>query len=160
MKMLMLMLATVTVFAVGCVTERAGMPTPPTDEQMRVTVRRAVQRLITDPDFKTMYGRVKSHVSARGNDRPTMTIDELESHVKGLSDYVLNPARDELKVAVRKTRLFRIADSRWSETSDFGLSGNLTVSSDGLHYYLSMRLLYYANDNEEIWNDFQEVGRE
>ena len=159
MKRMILLVASMAL-AMGCVVERSEVTPSPDEEQLRIVVRKSVQRMITDPDFKAMYGSLKKRAAKRGDNRPTITVDELECNVRGLSDYVLAPARDELKATLRKTQLFRVADGRQSETTDFGLSGSLSASGDRRHYYLTMRLVNYANDNEEVWNDFQKVGGE
>lgn len=145
----------------GCLTEGPRPSTPPSVSQMRSVGNKMIYQMLTDRNFLgRSYPEAKRQAKKRGDDLPTITVDRIISAVPGCTDNVTAPLRDEFKVTLRKTDKFFIKDEQWSKVADYGLSGELIMSEDKRHYYLRLRLLDYANDNKEIWNEFEEVGKE
>ena len=145
----------------GCLIESQKKSPRPTVEQLRSVGNKMIDQMLTDRNFLgRSYPEAKRRAKERGESLPTITVDSIKSEVKGLTIYELVPLRDGLKVALRKKGKFFIKDEQWSNIADYGLSGELTRSSDQMHYYLRLRLLDYANDNIEIWSEFIEVGEE
>lgn len=156
-------LIALAVIASGCTTGNSRPPHTPTVDQMILTGEKMVSMMITDRQFLSRsYPRIKKLAKKRGEGLPAITVERLiaDCHESlGVTAYTLTPVRDGLKVALRKTDMFSVKDEV-SSTVDYGLSGELIASDDGRQCFLRLRLIDYADDGKEIWNEFQKVGAE
>lgn len=143
----------------GCLSESQKKSPRPTVDQLLSVGNKMIDQMLTDRNFLgRSYPEAKRRAEERGEDIPTITVDSMKSAIHGITDYAVTPVRDGLKVKLRKTGKFSVKDVDWSDIADYGLSGEL-IRREG-HCYLRLRLLDYAKDNIEIWNEFVEVGEE
>lgn len=178
----------------GCVLDGRGRYGNPDDDvygkrdrleypQKSRVVAGMVAKMLSDPGFSEMYATAMERAKKRGHKHPTIVIREIENNTKaGTSDALTtSQMRMELKIALRKTRMFAIID-RYErermirdvnsevdggaksdnlqnvgeyEVCDFFMDGELTMESVGrkvFYHFFNLRLVDPITGNE-IWSD-------
>ena len=143
----------------GCTTVNPE-PKGPTIDKLILVGERMLGQMLTDRQFLDSYPQMKARAKQRGDSLPVIVVERVVGNMNiGISDYALAPVRDRFRVALRKTGMFTVKDNALGSTVDYGLSGDL-ATSDKTHHFLRLRLIDYADDCKEIWNEFQRVGME
>lgn len=151
-------------------------------------VEEVVGRLETDPDFKDFYANAKSRAEARGHKRPTVAVGKIENNTgPGSNDYETAQMRQELKTALRKTRLFTVVDLQERErmkrtvlaeadggargdniqsiggydASDFTMTGEIVRKPTGGVWFHCLNLLMTdTSSGDEAWSDTVKFRKE
>lgn len=76
------------------------------------SVDEMLEAMLSDPDFTELYKDAMKRAKKRHHARPTVIVEEIEDNTHaGSNDFVAtSQMRKELKVALRKTRMFRVID--------------------------------------------------